>query len=94
MWQDFRGLLCSGIKLAIHEVVENLNRNLVTQESFEAYVENIDESIEIEITENNANILQHFQVKASKKYLKEVEAFNVGQSFSSLYFLSVILHNY
>ena len=43
-WQDFRGLLRSGIKLAIHEVVENLNRNLVTSEGFEAYVENIDEN--------------------------------------------------
>ena len=41
-WQDFRGLLRSGIKLAIHEVVENLNRNLVTPEGFEAYVKNID----------------------------------------------------
>ena len=26
-WQDFGGLLRSGIKLAIHEVVENLNIN-------------------------------------------------------------------
>ena len=83
-WQDFRGLLRSGIKLAIHEVVENLNRNLVTQEGFEAYVENIDENgnIEIEITENNSYILQSFTVKASRKKLKrlkEVAAYNVGQ---------------
>ena len=33
-WQDFRGLLRSGIKLAIHKVVENLNRNLATQVGF------------------------------------------------------------
>ena len=83
-WQDFRGLLRSGIKLAIHEVVENLNRNLVIPEGFEAYVENIDENgnIEIDITENNANILQSFTVKASRiklKRLKEVAAYNVGQ---------------
>ena len=82
-WQDFRGLLRSGIKLAIHEVVENLNRNLVTPEDFEAYVENIDENgnIEIEITENNSYILQSFTVKASRKKLKrlkEVAPYNVG----------------
>ena len=52
-WQDFRGLLLSGIKLTIHEVVENLNRYLVSQEGIEAYFENIDEKIDIEITENN-----------------------------------------
>ena len=87
-WQDFRGLLRSGIKLAIHEVVENLNRNLVTSEGFEAYVENIDENgnIEIEITENNDFILQSFTVKASRKRfkrLKEVAAYNVGQCLCS-----------
>ena len=45
-------MICSE---AIHDVVENLNRNLVTSEGSEAYVENIDENgnIEIEITENN-----------------------------------------
>ena len=83
-WQDFGGLLRSGIKLAIHEVVKNLNINLATLEDFEAYVENIDENgnIEIEITENNAYILQSFTVKASRKKLKrlkEVAAYNVGQ---------------
>ena len=83
-FQEFIGLLRSEIKLAIHEVVENFNINLVTQKGFEAYVGNIDKNgnIEIEITENNAYILQSFTVKASRKRLKrlkEVAAYNVGQ---------------
>ena len=65
-------------------MVENLNRNFVTLEDIEAYVENIDENgnIEVEITENNDYILQSFTVKASRKRLnrlKEVAAYNVGQ---------------
>ena len=64
-FQEFIGLLRSEIKLAIHEVVENFNINLVTQEGFEAYVGNI----ETEITENDAYILQRFTVKASRKKL-------------------------
>ena len=48
-------------------MVENLNRNLVTLEDFEAYVEDIDGNIEIEITENNAYILQSIIMKASRK---------------------------
>ena len=65
-------------------MVENFNINLVTQEGFEAYVGNIDKNgnIEIEITENNAYILQSFTVKASRKKLqrlKEVVAYNVRQ---------------
>ena len=61
-----------------------MNRNLV----IEAYVENIDENgyIEIDITENNAIILQSFTVKASRKFfklLKEVAAYNVGQCLCS-----------
>ena len=66
-WQDFRELLRS--------VVEKLNRNLATPEDVDAFVENI------EITENNAYILQSFTVKARRKKfkrLKEVAAYNVG----------------
>ena len=51
--QDLRGLLCLGINLAIHEVVENLNKNLVTPEDFEAYVENMDENGNIWWSLNN-----------------------------------------
>ena len=66
-FQEFIGLLRSEIKLAIHEVVENFNINLVTQEGFEAYVGNIDKNgnIEIEITENNAYMSEVFVVGSS-----------------------------
>ena len=43
-WQDFRALLHTGTKLAIHEVVENLSKNIVGMENIIAFNENIDKN--------------------------------------------------
>ena len=87
-WEDFRGLLRTGTKLSIHTVVENLTSNMETLESFDTYVETVDENgnIEIEISENNEHVLQSFTVRARRKRLrtlKEIAAYNVAQHLSS-----------
>ena len=48
-WQDFRALLCTGSRLSMHTVVENLNHIFESIEIADAYVESIDENGNIEI---------------------------------------------
>ena len=83
-WEDFRGLLRTGTKLAIHEVVESFSRQFEVLEDIDAYIENIDETgnVEIVITEDNEYILQSFTIRANRKRirrLKDIAAYNVGQ---------------
>ena len=83
-WQDFRGLLRTGTKLAIHEIVENFCRSFVALENIGADIVNIEENgnVEIVLSEDNEYILQSFTLRASRKRLrrlKDIAAYNVGQ---------------
>ena len=86
-WQDFRALLCTGSRLSMHTVVENLNHKFEAIEISDAYVESIDENgdIEIELSESTDELLQAFTIRAKRKKLrslKDVAAYNVAQYLS------------
>ena len=61
-WQDFRGLLRTGTKLAFHEIVENFSRHFEALDNIGADIVNIDENgnVEIVISEDNEYILKNF----------------------------------
>ena len=66
----------------------NFSKPFETVEYIDAYIENIDETgnIDIGISENNEYIFQSFTIRASRKRLrrlKEKAAYNVGQCLSS-----------
>ena len=86
-WQYFRGLLRKGIKLAIHDIVENFIRCFEALKNIRADILNIDENgnVEVILSEDNEYILQSFTLRASRKRLrrlKDIEAYNVGQCLS------------
>jgi hypothetical protein len=86
-WQDFRALLCTGSRLSIHTVVENVNRKLEAIDNVDAYVETIDENgnIEVELSETTDEFLQAFTIRAKRKKLrrlKNVAVYNVSQYLS------------
>ena len=63
-------------------------KNFDTIKHVDAYIEIIDENVNLEIglSENNEYIFQSFTVRASRKRLrrlKEIAAYNVGQCLSS-----------
>ena len=57
-WQDFRGHLRKGTKLAIHEIVENTSINFELSKNIGADNVNIDENgnVEIVLSEDNEHI--------------------------------------
>ena len=68
-------------KLYIHQVVENLNRELEALGNMDAYVGNIDANRKIKISEYIEHILQTFIIKANRKWVKRLEkvaAYNVA----------------
>ena len=83
-WQDFRGLLRTGTKLAIHEIVENFSRHFEAFENIGAAIVNIDKNgnVKIVLSEDNEYIVQGFTLRASRerlRTLKDKEAYNIGQ---------------
>ena len=71
-WQDFRGLLRTGTKLAFHEIVENFSRHFEALGNIVADIVNIDENgnVEIVLSEDNKYISQTFTVRSSRKRLR------------------------
>ena len=74
-WQDFRGLLRTGTKLAIHEIVENFSRHFEAFKNISADIVNTDENgnVEIVLSEDNKFILQNFRVRGRRKWLRRLK---------------------
>ena len=64
-WQDFSALLCTGNRLPIHNVVEELNQKLEAKDNVDAYVEAIDENgnVGFELSESTDESLQAFTIR-------------------------------
>jgi hypothetical protein len=75
--QDFRALLCTGNRLSIHTVVENLNHKLEAIENADPYVETIGltGNIEFELSESTDELLQAFTIRAKRKELRRLKDF-------------------
>ena len=74
-WGDFHALLCTGTKLSIHSVVEEIKNKLEYIPNAEAYIDMIDENRDIRIilNKNYSTLMQGFQITAKRKRLEDCE---------------------
>ena len=86
-WEDFSGLLRSGIKLPIHTVVNEINRRLEKISSGNCWIYNVSENgdLSIDLWEHFPTLHKDYQVTAKRKRLrtlKQIAAYNVAKNIS------------
>ena len=86
-WEDFSGLLRSGIKLPIHTVEMEVNRRLERISSGYCWIDHVSENgdLSIDLHENFPTLMKGYQVTAKRKRLrtlKQIGAYNVSQNIS------------
>ena len=86
-WEDFSGLLRSGVKLPIHTVVMEVNRRLEKIEHGDCWMDHVSENgdISIDLHESFPTLMKGYQVTAKRKKLrtlKQIAAYNVAKHIS------------
>ena len=86
-WEDFEGLLHSGTKLSMHDVVSRINENLKLIQNSSSNIEWIDENgnIQINLDEISRTLLQGFTITARRRKLrrlKDISAYIVAGQIS------------
>lgn len=86
-WRDFDALRRNGIRLSMHDVVEDLNQKLSNIDGVSAFVKSIDDNgnLGIGVLEFADHIRQMFTIGAKRRRLrrlKDIGAYNVAQSLN------------